>query len=127
MSKPTLNQVFNEDPNEDLLQRYVDFCVEKIRDVLIAFKRVLGTEVWRPQSSASKDGILTVTFINGILNVIRLLIENGKVSTIEEYVLRLNGLDQFKFNTHKSSQYRKMGEDLYKKFFQKEIIESKAK
>jgi hypothetical protein len=63
------------------------------------------------------NGVLTVTFINGILNVLRLLIENNEVSDVENYKDELKDINNFKFKEYKSSQYRKMGEDIYKKYY----------
>lgn len=100
-----------------LLDEYIDFSVEKIRDLLIAFKATLKNEHWKTYSPSTTDGILTVTFINGVLNVLRLLIDNNKVSTVDIYKTKLKGVETFPFKTYKSSQYRKMGEDIYKKFF----------
>jgi DGQHR domain-containing protein len=101
----------------DLLDEYINFSVEKIRDLLIALKINLTNEQWKTYSPSNSKGLLTVTFINGILNVLRLLIENNKVSTVENYKLKLKNIDLFDFKEFKSSQYRKMGEAIYKKYF----------
>jgi DGQHR domain-containing protein len=101
----------------ELLNSYVDFSVEKIRDILIAFKANLDSEKWETYSPSNPKGLLTVTFINGVLNVLRLLITNKKVSTPENYRKKLTGVNDFDFKKFKSSQYRKMGETLYLKYF----------
>ena len=101
----------------DILTQYVNFSVEKIRDILIALKSTLTNEQWCTYSPSTPYGLLTVTFINGILNVLRLLIENNKISSIDQYKKLLLGIDKFPFKSYKSSQYRKMGEDLYNKYF----------
>lgn len=100
-----------------LLDDYVDFSVEKIRDLLIAFKSNLTLDQWKTFSPSNSKSVLTVTFVNGILNVLRLLIQNGKVTSAEKYKDKLKGLDIFNFKKYKSSQYRKMGEDIYTKYF----------
>lgn len=100
-----------------LLNEYINFSVEKIRDLLIAFKAKLSPEQWRNYSPSNPKGLLTVSFINGILNVLRLLIENNKIATIESYKNQLSGIDKFDFKKFKSSQYRKMGEAIYNKYF----------
>jgi len=51
------------------------------------------------------------------LNVLRLLIENGKVDSVENYKTMLEGIDKFDFKKFKSSQYRKLGEAIYEKYF----------
>lgn len=101
----------------ELLDKYIDFSVEKIRDLLIALKMNLTSEQWKTYSPSNSKALLTVTFINGILNVLRLLIENNKVSTVRNYKLKLKKIDKFDFKQFKSSQYRKMGEAIYIKYF----------
>ena len=101
----------------DLLENYVGFCVEKIRDIMIAFKSELTNEQWSTYSHGTPNGILTVTFINGVLNVLRLLVQNNKISSIDNYRTLLKGINSFNFKQYKSSQYRKMGEDIYQKYF----------
>ncbi|MGS2739304.1 DGQHR domain-containing protein [Sinomicrobium sp. M5D2P17] len=101
----------------ELLDEYIDFSVEKIRDLLIALKMNFDSEQWQTYSPSNSKGLLTVTFINGVLNVLRLLIENNKVLSVEDYKLKLKNINQFDFKKFKSSQYRKMGEAIYKKYF----------
>ena len=73
--------------------------------------------MWQTYNAKTSIGILTVTFINGVLNLIRLLIENNKLASFESYRSRLNSIKEFEFKKYKSSQYRRMGEDLYSKYF----------
>lgn len=101
----------------DLLNEYVGFCVEKIRDLLIGFKANLKPEQWEAYSPSTPKGLLTVTTINGILNVLRKLIENNKVGDSKFYIAKLKGVDSYNFKSFKSSQYRKLGEDIYDKYF----------
>ncbi|KJS05735.1 MAG: hypothetical protein VR77_07400 [Flavobacteriales bacterium BRH_c54] len=101
----------------ELLDEYISFSIEKIRDLLIALKMNLDKEQWETYSPSNPKGLLTVTFVNGMLNVLRLLIENNKVSTTKNYSSKLNNINKFNFKQYKSSQYRKMGEDIYKKYF----------
>jgi len=101
----------------DLLDEYVDFSVEKIRDMFIALKAKLDTDQWETYRPSNPRGLLTVTFFNGILNLLRLLIENNKVASIEDYKLKLKDIEKFDFKKFKSSQYRKMGEEIYNKYF----------
>ena len=102
-----------------LLNEYINFTIEKIRDIFIALKANMHQSQWETYSTKNPQGVLTVTFINGILNVLRLLIENNKVLTIEDYKEKLKGIDKFDFKNFKSSQYRKMGEEIFNKYFKK--------
>lgn len=112
------NKLKSKDTEEhELLKEYVDFAVEKIRDLLIGFKTNLSQDQWNTYSPNTPKGVLTVTFINGVLNVLRLLIENKKVTTAENYKEKLKGIENFDFKKFKSSQYRKLGEDIYREYF----------
>lgn len=101
----------------DLLKEYIDFSVEQIRDILLAFKLILPQEKWTTYSSSNPDGILTVTFINSILNTLRLLIQYNKVSTTKNYTTKLKGFESFDFKKFRSSNYRNMGEEIYNTYF----------
>lgn len=103
----------------DLLKDYVTFCVTKIRDIMIAFKSELTNEQWTIYSRTTQHGILSVTFINGILNVLRLLIQNNKIASVVDYRAKLKSISSFNFRQYKSSQYRKLGEDIYNAYFNK--------
>ena len=103
----------------DLLKDYVTFCVTKIRDIMIALKSELTNEQWTIYSRTTQHGILSVTFINGILNVLRLLIQNNKIASVVDYRAKLKSISSFNFRQYKSSQYRKLGEDIYNAYFNK--------
>ncbi len=115
LEKQNLKAKVNQD--YDLLNEYINFSIEKIRDLLAGFKANIDTQKWNTYSPGTPDGVLTVTFINGVLNVLRLLIENGKVTTMDSYINKLKGIDSFDFKSYKSSQYRKMGEKIYSDYF----------
>lgn len=100
----------------DLLQEYTNFCIEKIRDLLIAFKANLDSKKWSTYSPSTPDGLISVSFINGVLNVLRLLIENNKVNDIEAYKTKLKDIDTFNFKQFKSSQYRSLGKEIFNKY-----------
>lgn len=103
----------------ELLEEYVNFSTEKIRNLFISIKSNLNGDQWNLYSHSTPNGVLNVTFFNGILNVLRLLIENNKVNDFSEYNKTLKGKDFHKFNfkKYKSSQYRKMGQDIFDKYF----------
>jgi hypothetical protein len=54
------------------------------------------------------------------LNVLRLLIKHNKVSTVENYKIKLENINKFDFKQFKSSQYRKLGEAIFNQYFQLE-------
>lgn len=100
-----------------LLEEYKKYCAHIINEVLSAFKTCFESGMWQPYDAKTSTGLLTVTFINGILNLIRLLIENDKITTIDTYRKQLAAVKDFPFKEYKSSQYRRMGKDLYDQFF----------
>ena len=99
----------------DLLNEYIEFASEHIRNILRAFKDHLD-DGWYVARNDHKS-ILSVTTINGILNTLRFLIQNDKISTYEDYKEKLKGIEEFNFKDYKSSQYRKMGLAIYEKYF----------
>lgn len=111
------NLKLKDSTDYELLNEYIAFAIEKIRDLLIAFKAQLTTDQWQTYSPSQSKGLLSVSFINGILNVMRLLIENNKVNDINSYKSKLSGVDKFDFKKYKSSQYRKMGQEIYNMYF----------
>jgi DGQHR domain-containing protein len=116
---PNKLKLIDKNCNDDELRwQYVEFCSTKIRDILIAFKKHLERDNrWESYSAVNKNGILGVVLINGILNVLRLLVEKNQLYTPDEYYNKLNGIESFAFRSYTSSQYRKMGEMIYQKFF----------
>ena len=124
----TLFSVWNNVRKLDLLQaqekkdygirdEYITFCIEALRPLFSAVKNNLDVEDWNIYSPKNKRGLLTITFINGILNMLRCIIQyKKKLYSFEEYDKMLANLRTFDFRKYKTSHYRLMGEDLYKKF-----------
>ena len=101
----------------ELKKLYVEYCVEKIRDLLIAIKRIISKESWKVYDPKQKCGSLSVTFINGFLNVIRCQIrETGTLLSSEEYYQKLKEIKLDKLKEYKSSQYNKMGKMIYDRY-----------
>ena len=105
----------NKDCEEyELKKLYVDFCAEKIRDILIALKRIVPKESWCVYDPKKKQGSLSVTFINGFLNVLRCQIKDtGMLLSQEDYYQKLKNIKLDKLKEYKSSQYNKMGRMIY--------------
>lgn len=113
-SHPNKMQLNKDCQDVELKKVYVAFCAEKIRNILIAFKRIVGNDLWHVYDPKTKQGQLSVTFMNGILNVIRCQIkENKQLLTSDEYYEKLKDIDLEKLRQYKSSQYNKMGRFIY--------------
>ena len=117
-SNPDKNKLNKDSEDYDLRKLYVDYCAEKIRDILIALKKIVPKELWQVYDPKKKQGCLSVTFINGFLNVIRCLIKDkGILLSTDEYYEKLNEINIEKLKVYKSSQYNKMGKAIYNHFF----------
>lgn len=107
-----------QDMNYQIRSEYIDFCVSAIRSVFIGVKANIPSDEWQLYSPKEKKGLLSITFINGFLNLLRFVNENDrKLYAQEEYIKKLKGLCSFDFRSYKTSHYRAMGNDLYEKFF----------
>lgn len=108
---------FIKDSDFGALEGYVDFCVDKIDELLSAVKMNLDGERWSVYSKNNPNGFLTVTSVNGCLNLLRILIEKNQANGREYYSSALTDIRYFDVKSYKSSQYRTMGIQLYKDFF----------
>jgi DGQHR domain-containing protein len=105
-SKDTLK----DKSSTELLDKYVSFAVDHIRDFLILAKGALGPK-W---ALRTKDGpgVLTVTSVNGLLILMRNLIASGELDATKLHVALtpLSGID---FTAAKSSQYAALAAKLH--------------
>lgn len=99
----------------DLREKYVEYCVQQINVLMGAVRSVLPKAKWT--SNKKVGGLLTTTNINGFIVCLRKIIERGHVHKFEYYRRKLVELQKFKFEEYHSSQYGRMGEELYKTYF----------
>ena len=78
------------------------------------FDPTCGTAEFLLSAINIKLRIIACDTDDAILN----LIENNKLTDIETYKKQLSNINNFNLKQYKSSQYRRMGEDLYKNFFE---------
>lgn len=107
------NMLLNDITDDIVLSRYIDYCSKTIREAFLSLKKVLGTDVW---TTHMKDGsgILSVVFINGVLNLIRLCAESGMSCDMAFFDNAFSNLQDTSFiKEYHSSQYRKLGERLF--------------
>jgi DGQHR domain-containing protein len=110
--KPSKNTLKKKTDSYKLLNEYKIFCTEEVRKIFIGLYSNIDKEKWKIDRN-DPEAVLTVTTINGIINCLRLLVENGKNGDVEMYKRRLTKIKGFDFKSYKSSQYRKMGHDIY--------------
>lgn len=84
------------------LDAYIEFCVSSISGFLNECKSVLGAGKWK--TVGNDEGILSVTAINGLIILLRKLIEDGKFKGLPSK-LDISGIDEVDFKGYKSSQY----------------------
>ncbi len=106
-----------DDATDDALRiRYVNFAAGLIDILLGVVKSKVDPNLWtRDRKVAGR--LLTTTTINGIVALLRLLIENGHKIEFAYLLAKLDALDGAVFSDYKSSQYNRLGRDLYAKFF----------
>lgn len=99
--------------NEEVLKRYVDFCVDRISKFLIDSRDSIGVDKWKIAQKGG-SGIVTVTTVNALIILMRKLIEGGHMSDGSTNV-SLASLSNISFGTYKSSQYAALATNMYKK------------
>lgn len=101
---------------EDLREEYVQFCVDEINKFLSAVRKKLPKEKWT-SSKKTKGRLITTTTINSLLICFRLMCRDGKVGTMDWYDSQLNGFGEVEFKGTHSSQYTRLGEEIYERYF----------
>jgi hypothetical protein len=99
-----------------LLNEYKDFCVTEIRNLFIGIKANVDSGTWKVDRT-DLNAILNVTIVNGLINCLRNLIKNNKTGNASYYQSKFANIKTFPFKSYKSSQYSRMGKDLFNRFF----------
>jgi DGQHR domain-containing protein len=97
--------------NSEDLEAYIEFCTTTVSDFLSEVREAVGSSHWRI-SEKQNDGILSVTTINGLIILMRKLIEAKKFDEAG-CKLDLEKLNKFAFRSYKSSQYGEMASQMY--------------
>ncbi|WP_082678220.1 DGQHR domain-containing protein [Sphingomonas sanguinis] len=97
--------------DDELLGEYVDFCVSSINDILIAIKRRVGSRRWTTSKDES-DRVLTTTYVNSFLIVLRNLILRNEDIGHNNLYDKLDGIQDFDFYQYSSSQYNAMAHQI---------------
>ncbi|MBR4811022.1 MAG: hypothetical protein IK039_04595 [Bacteroidaceae bacterium] len=103
-----------------LRNEYIEFCSNELIQLFIALEKIVPNGTWHSYNPSTKEGYLSVTFINGFLNLMRCIIKNQKCTlTSDEYYEKMKNLDFEKLKQYKSSQYNKMGHYVYEEYILK--------
>lgn len=102
--------------NDEALADYVSFCVTTINVVLGAIKKNLAKDRWSTDRKVEKH-VLSTTYVNSFLIVLRLLIEKKEALDFESLAKAFDGIDGFDFSAYHSSQYKRMAEKIVESHF----------
>jgi DGQHR domain-containing protein len=108
----------SKEKNSKLLYEYIGFCAQEINLFIAAVKDGIPNEKWTANKKV-KDRILTTTNINGFINCLRQIVNHKKTYSLQYYKSKLSDVKNFPFGDYRSSQYVRMGEDMYKRYFEK--------
>jgi DGQHR domain-containing protein len=98
------------------LNEYTDFAAREINKFISAAKANLAAGAWQLKAKDG-PGLLTVTFVNGLLVLFRHYARMKGLGTFAQYNDALKNLGTFGFADYKSSRYFALGTDLYKHLF----------
>lgn len=98
------------------LESYLQFAASKINIFLGAVRANVDAALWTPDP-ATRDRLLSVTYVNSFLITLRHLIENGHKIEFSDLQPALKGISAFDFESYHSSQYARMAEKIYEKHF----------
>lgn len=99
-----------------LLDEYLQYCVGRINDFLIAAKLNLDDSKWILHKKRNQQ-FLTPTVINGFFVCIRRLSERSLLTNRSAYETKLKGISAFNFSKYKSSGWRALGDKLFDDYF----------
>jgi DGQHR domain-containing protein len=98
-----------------LLKAYIDFCVDEINKLLIAFKINAGNDLWLRENK--ETCVLSPTSINGFIVCLRELIKNNLVGDMENYQSNLTDINKFDFKSYRSSHWKQLGLTIFSEYF----------
>lgn len=101
---------------DSALTDYIQYCTSEINILLAAVKQNVDDARWTLDKSVN-NRILTVTYVNSFLILLRLLIQNKKPTTPAFLKKQLANIGAFKFKDFHSSQYNRMALKMYEMYF----------
>jgi len=101
----------------DLKNKYVEFCAKQLNIFFSAAKAAVPGHRWTTDKGVEKR-LLTTTNINGLIICLRKIIEADRLHDFDFYKSKFGDrFERFTFEDYHSSQYTRMGQDLYDRFF----------
>ena len=117
-NNPRKNELKDAKGNDrlDLLEEYISFCTLKINEFFIEAKLAFQNGDWDIDAKP-RSPLLSPTAINGLIVCLRRIIENKHALTMDAHKSSLVGLDKIEFSSFKSSQWQRLGGEIYTKHF----------
>jgi len=106
--------------NSTALVEYIAFCVSTINNVLGAIRRNLAKDRWTADRKVA-NRVMSTTYINSFLIVIRMLIERGVAIEQDTLARRFANIGTFNFTAYRSSQYNRMAEKIVETYFGRRV------
>jgi len=116
-STPEKRAALSGKKDEELLKEYAKFAAAEIGKFVAAARATVGISRWALRSQ-TEEGVLTVTFVNGLLVLFRQYLKTQPLAEFSDYRLTLTPLANFNFASYKSSQYTSMGMEMLKRIMQ---------
>lgn len=109
------NNLKLQDPytTSQLLTDYIEYCNTTIRDFFVSAKTAMTELGAWDLSDEKKSPLLNPTAINGLINCLRLIIENKKDINRQFFDSGIEKINSIDFTIYRSSNWRKLGEDIY--------------
>ncbi len=101
----------NTKPTDQILKQYIEFCVTNINIVMGAIKANIDKERWTANKKV-KGHIVSTTYINAFLIVLRLLIQKNIQIDFNKLKKSFATIDDFEFSAFRSSQYGRMAQKI---------------
>jgi DGQHR domain-containing protein len=115
----TDKEKLQESKDISLLNKYIKFAAGSTNDFFSGFKKAIGTGNGMNKWGKGDNNVLTIRVINGLASCLRLLIEHGKTGDLDYYASCFKGVENFEFNKYGGSNWRKLGQELFKTYFNK--------
>jgi len=109
----TSKRAWIDSPTIDLLESYVKHCHIHVVQILVVAKKAVGTDLWTTDRKVTSR-VLTTVCVNAFLITLRLIIERQvpiNDTLLSSYFI---GFADFQYNEYKSSQYRRMADQIIK-------------
>ncbi|MBY5984413.1 DGQHR domain-containing protein [Halomonas sp. DP5Y7-2] len=109
----------HEDVTEENLNDYIEFCTSELNEILHGVRENIDGKLWVAKAGRNQ-GLLSPTFINGMIICLRHAIEDGYVRvsadgtiTKPDYNRSFKDIDIEMIREHTSSTWAKLGKSIY--------------